>query len=367
MCDDCIASLGSIVENPTDEESEDESLIDTVETPTPREIVEYLDKHVIGQDDSKKTIAVAVYNHFKRCVSQNMGDSDETLIDKSNILMIGSSGCGKTHTVKAIAELLDVPYVIADATSITEAGYTGDDVTSIIDRLVDVADGDIELAQQGIIFIDEIDKKRKQLNHGESRDISGEGVQQALLKMIEGTVMKVDSEEGGYDFDTSNVLFICSGAFVGLDKVVAQRTHMKQIGFANNGPVPTKFSELLAGLNAEDLTKYGLIPEFVGRCPIITVFNDLIEDDLVRILVEPVHSLTKQINKLFNIDGVTLKFTDDYLRSVAKECMKVKIGARGLRSVLERDLRDIQYELPELNTQGITEVVVDVGPTITKS
>lgn len=275
--------------------------------------------------------------------------------------MVGSSGSGKTLTVKTIAKLFDIPYVIADATSMTEAGYVGDDATTLIKNLIDNAGGDIEKAQRGIIFIDEIDKKsRKNESVSSQRDVSGEGVQQALLKIIEGSVIKVEDEFGdSTDFDTKNVLFVCSGAFVGLDEIIRKNRSKSSIGIGAQLNSKTSFSNTVKTVTPEDFVKYGIIPEFVGRCPIIVVFDDLTTDMMVKILKEPKNSIVSQFKSLFKYEGVTLDFDDKYLLNVAEECLKQKVGARGLRSIMEKHLQQTQFVLPRLAKEGVNKIFVD--------
>lgn len=322
---------------------------------TPEEIKDYLDKHIVGQDSAKIAISVAVYNHYKR-----INNPSSVEIDKSNLLMVGSSGSGKTLTVKTIAKLFDVPFVIADATTLTEAGYVGADVDSMIKRLVQNAGGDIELAQRGIVFIDEIDKKgRKSESATVGRDVSGEGVQQSLLKLIEGTVITIEDEyDEPIEFDTSNVLFISSGAFVGLDEVVRKNRSQSNMGIGATLPQKLPFSQTIKSVKPDDFIKYGLIPEFVGRHPVTVIFDDLDVDMIVRILKEPENSLVKQFQTLFKFEGVSLSFDDKYLQKVAEECLQQKVGARGLRSILERDLQSTQFYLPSLAKSGVNKIFV---------
>ncbi len=329
--------------------------------PTPEQIKEFLDTYVIGQDSAKVAISVAVYNHYKR-----INNKSKTEIEKSNLLMIGESGCGKTLTVKTIAKLFDIPYVIADATTLTEAGYVGEDVENLIRRLVQNADDDLEKARMGIIFIDEIDKKsRRSESASISRDVSGEGVQQALLKLIEGTIVKIDD---GYDepvdFDTKDILFVCSGAFVGLDEVIRKNRSKTSIGIGANLNMKSSFSKVVKDIQPDDLIKYGLIPEFVGRCPVTVVFDDLTADMMIRILKEPKNSIVEQFKALFKYEGVTLDFDDKYLHNVAESCLKQKIGARGLRSIMEKDLQATQFILPRLAKDGVNKIFVDASGTI---
>jgi len=324
--------------------------------PTPEQIKAHLDEYIIGQDSAKIAISVAVYNHYKR-----INNTAKTEIEKSNLLMVGSSGSGKTLTVKTIATLFDLPYVIADATSLTEAGYVGEDVENLIKRLIQNADDDLEKASRGIIFIDEIDKKsRRSESATVGRDVSGEGVQQALLKLIEGTVIKVeDGYEEPVDFDTKDVLFICSGAFVGLDEVIRKNRSKAGIGIGATLTTKVPFSQTAKLATPEDFIKYGLIPEFVGRHPVTVVFDDLTPEMMLRILKEPKNSIVSQFKALFKYEGVTLEFDDKYLLNVAEECLKQKVGARGLRSIMERDLQATQFILPRLAKEGVNKIFVD--------
>ncbi len=367
ICNECVTTCSNILQKEVRYEEREHM---QEQLPTPQKIVEFLDSHIIGQEEAKKVLAVALYNHYKR-IFKNSAKDDDTEIAKSNVLLIGPTGSGKTLMAQTIARVLNVPIAIADATSLTEAGYVGEDVENILTKLIQAAEGDVKKAEQGIVFIDEVDKiSRMSENRSITRDVSGEGVQQALLKIIEGADVNIPPKGGrkhpNQEFttiNTTNILFICGGAFDGLNEILKKKQGKNVLGFGQEKKSQEEQETTYEMVEPDDLVNYGVIPELVGRLPIIASLNEISEDDMVRILTEPKNSLVKQYKKLFSIDNVELNFEEDALKAIAKKSIKRKTGARGLRAIMEENMIDIMYELPEYDGYEvlITKEVIEDG------